>query len=90
MVTIRFVDGTEIEAELNGTTLITDEKPEFPNDLSWVEIDGNKIQNAKIVEVDNVWDDKYMFLIIETPQIEITEQNTANIDYLSAMTGIDL
>lgn len=90
MVIIRFIDGTEIEAELNGTTLITDEKPEFPDDLSWVEVDGNQIENAKIVEVDNVWDERYMFLIIETPQTEITEQNTANIDYLSAMTGIDL
>ncbi len=41
-VKIIFLDGTEIEAEKNGSSYIVDEKPRFPNDLSEVSITGSE------------------------------------------------
>ena len=38
VATIRFSDGTEIEAEVNGTCFIVDEKPEFPDNFEEIVI----------------------------------------------------
>ena len=38
MVKIKFKNGTIIEADLNGTSYIVDEKPDFPDDKSDIEI----------------------------------------------------
>ena len=99
MVTIKFTDGTEIEAVQNGTCYITEEKPDFPDDLSVVEVTGEEPENditfhdAKLIECASV-DGRYWFSFTEISASEKearqVEQNTANIDYIAMMTDVDL
>ena len=97
MEVIRFKDGTEITAEKNGTTYIVAEKPKFPDDLSEVTIEGQygteTIKNAQIVEAAKTpGDTRYWFVIVPTPRnlAEEVNQDRADIDYIAAMTGVDL
>ena len=90
---IIFNDGTEIEAEVNGTNLITDEEPEFPSDLTniTIERDGGMevIADGKIIESFPL-DNRYWFIIIQKDVPEYVEQNAANIDYIAMMTDVEL
>ena len=88
-VTIRFADGTELEAEQNGSCFIVDEEPAFPADLSTVTISGETdevIENAEIVECASV-DERYWFAIIAISAEEIAREKTdAQIMYTALMT----
>ena len=63
---IIFNNGFEIEVEVNGTSYIVDDKPNFPADLSNVKIitddEETVIKNAVIGECASV-DDRYWFYI---------------------------
>lgn len=96
-VTIRFSDGTEITAEQNGTTYIVDEEPTFPEDLSEVEIEGEEgtttIENAEIIECAKVpGDERYWFTVIpQTRNLEEeVDQTRADLDFIAAVTGVEL
>jgi hypothetical protein len=70
-VKIRFKDGTELEASVNGNNFITDEAPEFPDDLSEVVIvsDGGEevIKNVTVQQAAGL-DDRYWFIFVaQTP-----------------------
>ena len=69
-VSITFKNGMKIEAEVNGSSLITDSRPEFPPDLSAVTVtgtDGERIyRDAEIIECASV-DNRYWFAFREVP-----------------------
>ncbi len=93
-VKIAFQNGTEMEAEENGSSLITDSRPDFPADLSSVAVigaGGERIyKNAEIVECASV-DNRYWFTFREIPESErIARQTQANIEYVAMMADIDL
>ena len=92
--TIRWNDGTELETRVNGTCYITDEKPDFPDDLTDVEViteDGQAhFANPKIIECAAGFEPGYWFTLVEKGETEQVEQNTANIDYIAMMTDVDL
>lgn len=94
IVNITFKNGQTLEAELNGTSLITNIKPDFPNDLSEVSVDGERIheryKNPKIVECVSV-DGRYWFSFQEIPESErIIKQMQANIEYIAMMADITM
>ena len=69
IVVVIFKDGSEIEAELNGNSLIMDEKPFIPEDLSVVRIHGDQgtditFKDAELVECASV-DGRYWFTFAE-------------------------
>ncbi len=72
-VRIIFASGLVIEAMLNATTYIVDEKPAFPANIEDVTVedeDGSTVyHNAKIVEAYSD-DGKYRFTITEATEIE--------------------
>ena len=72
---IKFKNGTQITAEVNGDCYVTDEKPEIPSDLTDLEIEteeGTKTyEEAMFVESASV-DGKYWFTFIEKP-IEVKQ-----------------
>lgn len=93
-VRITFKNGREIEAEANGSSLITESKPDFPSDLSSVTVtgtDGERIyRDAEIIECAFV-DNRYWFSFREVPEAErATRQMQANIEYIAMMTDVDL
>ncbi len=93
-VTIKFKDGMEIEAEQNGSSLITDSKPEFPTDLSEVIVRGEReertVEYAELIECASI-DGRYWFSFIEVPEsIRATKQILADVDYLALETGVEL
>lgn len=93
-VTITFKDGTQIEAERNGDSLITDDKPTFPVDLSEVTITGEdeekELNYAEIVECAAI-DERYWFALIEVPEaVRESKQIRADIDYIALETGVEL
>lgn len=93
-VRITFKNGMKMEAEANGSSLITDSRPEFPSDLSTVTVtgaDGECIyRDAEIIECASV-DNRYWFSFREVPETErATRQMQANIEYIAMMTDVDL
>lgn len=93
-VRITFKNGMKMEAEVNGSSLITDSRPEFPSDLSAVTVtgaDGERIyRDAEIIECASV-DNRYWFSFREAPEAErATRQMQANIEYIAMMTDVDL
>lgn len=83
-VTIRFADGTELEAEQNGSCFIANEKPVFPADLSEVTVEGDTVSlfsNAQVVECASV-DGRYWFTFRE---VTADEHLRADVDYLLLM-----
>ena len=68
--TIKFKNGTEIVAEVNGDSYITKSKPTFPNDLTGLEIVTEKetktFEEAMLIECASV-DNRYWFTFIEKP-----------------------
>ena len=84
--TIIFKDGTEIEAEVNGNTLITAEEPEFPEDLSVVTVRGENFewvyQYAEVVRASGA-DNRYWFVFAEVPEsVREIQQLRADNDML--------
>lgn len=94
-VKIRFTDGTEIEAEKNGSSYIVDVEPDFPDDLSEVEIETDQgtetVENAMIVKCAGT-DARHWFAIIPKPVNLADEiaQLRADTDYIAAVQDIDL
>lgn len=77
-VKIKFSNGTEIFAELNGDSYIVAKKPEFPTNLKNVQIvDENNevttVENAQIIECASI-DNRYWFAIRETP-VDVLRNN---------------
>lgn len=82
-VKIIFTDGTEINAEMNGGSFITEVKPTFPTDMSAVTIQGTDIDdiiynNAELIECASV-DSHYWFAFREVTE---DEKLRADVDYL--------
>lgn len=77
--TIKFSNGTTLNAEVNGSAYIVDTKPAFPEDLTNIEIttaEGTEtIANGEIIECASV-DSRYWFSIRETPSDVIKAQET--------------
>ena len=73
MEKITFNDGTVIAAEKNGNCFIVDEKPDFPEDLTDIIIEGeeiNTVENGRIVEAASI-DGRYWFTIQEMSEDEL-------------------
>ncbi len=89
-VTIRFTNGETIEAEVNGNNFITDTEPEFPDDLTKVEIEseeGTTVLNDVFVQEGAPLDGRYWFILMETPKEEIkTNELEAQVFYTAVMT----
>lgn len=93
-----FNDGTEIEVQINGGTLITDEKPDFPNDLTGVVVstgEGSTVyDDPKLIECAMGFEPGYGFVFVEKSaeekQSELIAQNTADLEYIAAMSDIEL
>ena len=76
MATIVFRDGTQLTAEQNGTCFILDGKPDFPEDLSVVRIEGeytSVLHNAVLIECASV-DGRYWFSFTEKTAEEIEKE----------------
>ena len=75
--TIKFKNGTEIEAKVNADCYITDVKPDFPSDMTGLVIereDGNKEYDDPIlIECASV-DGKYWFAFNEKPEEQILKE----------------
>lgn len=73
-VTITFLNGTEIEAEVNGDCYIVDEAFETPEDLSVVTIvkgdETEELENMKFVVCASV-DGRYWFSFAPMSEMEI-------------------
>lgn len=80
--TIKFNDGTEITAKVNGSCYITEKKPAFPADLTGlvIEEDGSakEYENAVLVECASV-DGKYWFSFIEKPEEQVLKEQIARL-----------
>lgn len=93
-VNITFNDGTVITAEVNGSSYIMDEKPEFPEDFTDVIIEVNgaekTIEHGRLLECAPT-DERYWFTIIEIPEQErVIAHLQSCVDYIAMMEEIDL
>lgn len=91
---IIFLNGVEVQAEVNGNCYITDEKPDFPADLSEVKVvigdEEKTIANVEVNEAASV-DGRYWFALRELTAQELKDIKTqADIQYLAMMSDIDL
>ena len=70
-----FKNGQEITAEMNGSSLIVNEKPDFPEDLSEVTVrsaDGDTVYHyALLVECASI-DNRYWFTFINESESDRT------------------
>ena len=76
MATITFRDGTQLTAEQNGTCFILDGKPDFPEDLSVVRIEGeytSVLHNAVLIECASI-DGRYWFVLAEKSKSELLRE----------------
>ena len=91
---ITFVNGTTIDAEVNGSCYITAKKPEFPDDLSKITIKiGDETKELVEVEVNEAAsvDGRYWFALLELSEAELEAIKTqADIQYIAMMSGVDL
>jgi len=75
-IKITFANGSGLDAEVNGNCYITDEKPEFPDDISVVTVTAddpyyNRIyHNAQIIECAST-DGRYWFTFRELSPVEV-------------------
>ena len=70
-----FKNGQEINAELNGSSLIVNEKPEFPEDMSGVIVRANgsdTVYNYPILVECASIDQRYWFTFIEEAETDRT------------------
>ncbi len=91
---IKFADGTELSVNVNGSSFIIDEKPEFPDNLEGITITQGKekrtIEYGEILECASV-DDKYWFAIIEIPEDKRKfEEMQSNLLYIAMMSDVEL
>ena len=89
-VNIIFNDGTELEAERNGSSFIVNEKPDFPEEFTNITIedeDGETIiDSAELIECASI-DGRYWFSFREITERETTEnQLEAQVFYTATMT----
>lgn len=81
-VKLIFTDGTEIDAVQNASTYITKKRPDFPDDLTEITVEGENgttvYRNAEIMEA-YATDKRCWFGIKE---ITPAEQLRADVDYL--------
>jgi hypothetical protein len=69
-VKIIFIDGTELVAEQNGDCFIVDERPDFPADMSTVQVGEETLENVALVECASI-DGRYWFSFRPLSQQEI-------------------
>ena len=65
-----FNDGTELDAEMNGSCLIVDEEPVFPEDLTNVSVqteNGTTVYNNALLVVAASVDGRFWFSFSEEP-----------------------
>ena len=82
MTRIVFNNGTELLAEQNGTTFSASKKPDFPEDMSNITIEGESatvIENGMLVEC-YCPDNNYYFSIIEKPYQTVLEERLQEQD----------
>lgn len=89
-VKIIFATGLEIDAKLNATTYIVQEKPDFPDNLAEVRVvcggEETVYHNTEITEAYSD-DGKYRFLISEvSPEILAREKADAQMIYTALIT----
>ncbi len=91
-VTIVFKDGTQIKADVNGSTYIVSKKPTFPDDLTGITITAKDneivIQHGMITECPKPQGDKnYWFAIIAIPEEDINRDKIeAQVMFTALMT----
>ena len=91
---IIFSDGTELNTDVNGSCFIVDSKPDFPDNLSDIQIvkGDNKeaIDYGMIIEAAGI-DNRYWFSIIEIPESErAAKQIRSDVDFIAMELDIDL
>lgn len=73
-VKITFLDGTIVNADVNGNSYIVDEKPSFPVDTSVVTIENGEdvevLESVKIQECASI-DGRYWFAFVAMSETEI-------------------
>ena len=83
---IRFKDGTEIEADVNGNNFITNTEPNFPDDLSEVTIvrdeEEEVLRNAFVQQTAGL-DDRYWFIFSVPSSYDVLE---SQVLYTALMT----
>ena len=90
-VRIIFADGTEVEAERNGDSYIAAGKPDFPDDLSEVRVEGSEegdkaFRNVQVVECASV-DGRYWFALVETSEEALAQEKMdAQVLFTALMT----
>ena len=84
METVKIIlsDGTEIEAEVNGNNYITDSKPDFPEDMTEVTIDGEVLENVVLQECAPV-DSRYWFTFVKVSDFDLLK---SQVLYTALMT----
>lgn len=96
MTTIIFNNGTTLEVEQNGSTFITDTMPDFPSDLTNIEIEVVENDEEEETVTETVTrnysisnglvvecyapDNKYYFSIIEKPYQMVLEERLQEQD----------
>lgn len=85
-VTIGFKNGEHITAEQNGNTFITNEPPEFPEDLTEVHVlaDGQeRVLHYVMIEEAASVDGRFWFCMVEEPdQDRIIREQAERIRFL--------
>lgn len=85
-VIIRFKDGTEIEADVNGNNFITNTEPDFPDDLSEVTIvrgEEEEVLRNTFVQQSAGLDDRYWFIFAVPSNYDVLE---SQVLYTALMT----
>lgn len=91
-----FKNGQEISAEINGSSLIVNEKPEFPEDITGVIVraDGNDtVYNYPLLVKCASIDNRYWFTFIEESESdrvirELREENQMLEDAIAELAEI--
>ena len=91
IVVVTFKDGSEIEAYLNGNSLIMDERPFIPEDLSVVRIVGDQgtnitINDAELVECASIDGRFWFFFAQKNEEQKLKEKVTFLEDCLMEMS----
>jgi hypothetical protein len=92
--TLTFEDGTQVEAEINGTCYIVDKNPDIEQYIKSVKVkenDGERtLNNVEMIEAASV-DGRYWFTFCEiTTQEMAALKMQSDIDYLAMMAGVEL
>lgn len=88
---VTFKDGSEIEAYLNGNSLIMDERPFIPEDLSVVRIAGDQgtditIKDAELVECASIDGRFWFYFAQKNEEQKLKEKVTFLEDCLMEMS----